>query len=346
MTLVEIFEAINLLQYQVEVIHNNIGTVYLDVYYNFYGTLMDVTDYWVWQNDGNVHYNEAVLANMIFLLSDQMTTGFSRVNDAIDDIRNVIQTSNINYYNPITDHVQSAIGVISNEINEIETGTGIELSEVQALINDALYIESQDREAEITTAITSVETSIANQTVSLTSTVTSVADGILTSVAGTVADVYNFIAAEVTSLWDGVVAAYDYVTTKFEEYYIQVTDWVTTKLDELGVLIFAWYDELKGFISDAITYTNDAIQIAKTYLLDLFSVGLTTLQSWVETGIDAIESSITYLTNLTDWRFQFLNIFMVYPELSFLQLLTRDESLFEYYKPYWQALFVRIMEST
>ena len=346
MTLNEIFEAINLLQYHLDDVHSNISTFNyqnLILYGGHYETIRDYIEYNFYYGVTN---NERVLKDGIQLLSDQVTKGFSQVNTAIDDIKNVIYSGNHDYNIPIIDHVQSAIGVVWNEISTIETGTGIELAEVQSLINDALYIESENREAEIAVATTSVETSIANQTVTLTDTVTSVADGILTNVAGTVADVYNFIAAEVTSLWDGVVAAYDYVTTKFEEYYIQVTDWVTTKLDELGVLIFAWYDELKGFISDSITYTNDAIQIAKTYLVDLFNVGLITLQSWVETGIEAIESSIAYLTNLTDWRFQFLNIFMVYPELSFLQLLTRDETLFEYYKPYWQALFVRIMEST
>ncbi len=59
--------------------------------------------------------------------------------------------------------------------------------------------------------------------------------------------------------------------------------------------------------------------------------------------IQTVSSKLNTEIARTSWNTGFFSIFQVRPELSFLKVLLRDQQTFDEFKPYWQALFTRVM---
>lgn len=159
------------------------------------------------------------------------------------------------------------------------------------------------------------------------------------------------------------------VADAVEEMYIaieEVNETLTTRIANLEELVAVYnqqvYDYIDIQIADLTTYIDQANATLYVYINNRV-LELETLIAAVEANlhdritieingvtavIGEVEASLTIqiedLADTTGWNFTFFDLFTFTPELSLLRTLLRSDEDFNYYKPYWQALFARVFK--
>lgn len=154
-----------------------------------------------------------------------------------------------------------------------------------------------------------------------------------------------------TAVWDAIQGAYEYIATEAQEIYQSIADgaeaiknWTLSKIGDVTKYVLSLYKEIKDL---TLGWIEDLRQKA-VLMYEEVKASLVTAIEWVstkiETAVHELKDLLNKLSGVVDWRFQFLNLFMIFPEISLLTVLNRESTFFDRYKPYWQALFLRVME--
>jgi len=286
--------------------------------------------------------------------------------DAIMEIKSAVDNSFTLYYTGVTYQIKEALAFIYVEQMKADNEIRDLIAQVDMSAIQDLETEIDNTESLLTNMVNTLESWTGVQLSGLLETVTTTASTIYDYVGETVAGVYTQVTEWVDELWGYVESVMDWIQDEFAAYYEAIHRWIAEKATEI-------YGYVTDVVDDLVRRIDDSFMAAKVYAMRMYDFAIeelnkleSTLRSWVQTGLDevqralvAVESSmrsliqqakeevqsmLSDLSILSDWRFQFLNIFMSYPELSFLQVLTRNETVFQKFKPYWQALFTRIME--
>jgi len=264
--------------------------------------------------------------------------------DKISDIRSGIDTAFTTYYDSITRKIQMAIGQTWNEIQESETYVLGQIAAVQNVILNKVNADLTELDTKLTGMIDAVRTELDAKD-----------DSLLGKILDAAAEVYDYVTAQVSAmmttvsswldeLWDYVGSIMTWLTNKFNEFYVQIVDWVTETLSAIGARITRVKRKLTDLIVDYYERAKTLVNNAKAWLVSEIGRLGDTLRGLLNAAIAEVKGLLDDLALLTDWRFTFFNLSLSFPELGFLQVLNRDNETFNRFKPYWQALFARVME--
>ncbi len=115
------------------------------------------------------------------------------------------------------------------------------------------------------------------------------------------------------------------------------------KIEEAMIDVGVAVDSVRVELTDAITKVREDLKKYIDNITDLLFIAIINAELRIHDEIQAVSGSIRVLSATTNWRAGFFDIFRSNPELSFLQVLLRDDTKFAEFKPYWQALFTRVM---
>lgn len=249
-------------------------------------------------------------------------------------------------YRKIVDYVQSAL-------SQIESQSGVTIDEVNAIVNSkvnevesSLNIQMSSLQLNVDNTLAAVSNELNSNIDEVNNRVDDVESSFFDSIASTAGEIYTTVMDWVDLLWEGVESAYQWATDKVNAMYTQIYTWAVKEFDELASYVAVGFQNLSLKVANAINTTMVAITSTYNELSALINLSITTLEETVNATIESISTWLTDLSISMDWRFNFLNIALNLPELSILQVLTRPEESFEKYKPYWQALFARIIEES
>ncbi len=262
----------------------------------------------------------------------------------ISDTRLGVDRAFISYYDRITYYLKEAIGLTWNEIQESETYVLGRIDSVESDIQQRLTTELSALDADLRIAIDAITVDQDDEVDSLWEEITRVASEIYDSVTGQITGLVNTVTTWVDELWEYVTSIMDWLSTRFNEFYTQITDWVTETLSSIRARITR---EVSGRMEHIVDYYERAkshVKTAKAWLVSEIGRLGNTLRALIQTVISEVTDLLDDLAMLTDWRFAFFNLALSFPELGFLQVLNRDDETFNRFKPYWQALFARVME--
>lgn len=177
--------------------------------------------------------------------------------------------------------------------------------------------------------------------------------------------VYDYIDDEIFTIYADIDTKYAevtaYVDTKATEaidYIDGVVDEINTILESITAEVYAYVDtSIETAISDINTEFASVreemdnklwiLQAALVERIDYITsellVAMFNMEMRIMGDVRTIEDRVRIMDAAISWRQVFFGIFMSKPELSFLEVLLRDEEKFAEYKPYWQALLTRVM---
>lgn len=345
MTLNELFDRINGHVDTVNrIVHDLTGPnrQWVDAYFNEVKLLLDGQwNYLFNQWHANI---DNVQNNMLLFLTLSLEQVINQYDAGIKSVMRAVEQSFSYYYNDIIHKLESGIKETWDEILRAEVRINNRIDAVVSNLEYRIENELGADESWFEGLVDTLEAWTGIELNTLAETIDSVAGEIYTYVEDKAADIYNSMSVWIDELWDYVGSFVDWVQAEFEAYYAAVQKWISDKAAEIYAVIDTVSTNLMAFINSEIGVVWRQIITVQTTLQNMIAALEETLRAWVMAGLTQIESLLTDLSMLADWRFQFLNIFMSKPELAFLQVLNRDEVTFNKYKPYWQALFTRMME--
>lgn len=344
MTMTEIFDAINRYQSYMDSTVNRLAGPESALIVSLLEEALAYARAAFYYTEGNIWTEAMYLRVALWNLSRATDQLYSNVVSVINANAERLKDTIANYDHHVTDLVQTAIGDVYNEISNLDAISTEYVDDAIAqldyeLSTDIIASESNVRDyvdlvkAELSSTVSELEGEVAETESSLYEALTTKASEIYTAVGGWIDE-----------LWDGVTAAYDYVTAKFNEVYTSLSTWFTSELNEAKETLSALINNVWLTLTESVNNLNILLDNAVDYLQGAIDTAEETLTDVIETAKTEIYEVLTGIDQLMDWRFQFLNIFMTYPELSFLQVLTRDDELFQKYKPYWLALLSRLLK--
>lgn len=343
MSLNSIFDSINSKVATVNSIVNSINTPQMDLINDYLDTVNRCLLPIRYENFNNIWEYAHLVGYTLYHLGLSYKELVDEYYDSILSIKSAVDRSFSDYYDLITYEMESAIQTTWNEINNSETRIDNRISQVESDIILRLEDEIDANESILTDMVNTLEAQTGLQLSDLLNTVTTTASAIYDYISETTSEIYNKVNVWIDELWEYVRSFMEWVTGEFKAYYNTVRQWIIDKSIEIYKHVAVVAKELALLIEDAVsTAWRYANNVKKALMTELSNLDIA-LRSLVAKGVNEVKSALTEISLVTDWRFQFLNIFMSYPELSFLQVLTRDEVLFQKYKPYWQALFARVL---
>lgn len=228
---------------------------------------------------------------------------------------------------------------LDNLQRQIDAITGIGESRVRELIDDAVTDLWTDTLLTINTVkknllvyIDSVKDYVDSETLALSADIDTKLEAARAYVDAQAAD----IVASVDALREGMVA---YVLNRYNAAKRYTDEQVELAITDINVVV----DELKEELTGQITALKTDLNAKRDEIFELLWLKITNTSLAITGQIQQVEGRINTLTDTGNWRAGFFNIFRSNPELSFLQVLLRDEAKFAEFKPYWQALFTRVM---
>lgn len=276
-------------------------------------------------------------------ITDLLQTLELQHHNSLLSIKSKIETSFVSYYTNIINQLKYVSCILINEIIDTEVYLDNRITKVENIVTNILngteFVTQSQLEEIKSDILLQVDEKIATASLATDA----ITEEINTTIEDTTTSIYGAVTEWVSEIWNKITPFFDWVENEFRAYYNAVHRWIADKAAEIWERVMKSMGDVYDFITTEITFISGRISKVRTDLYALLSNMEQTISSWVQIGIDEINALLAKLSVLTDWRFQFLNVFISRPELSFLEMLTRDEVLFNKYKPYWQALFVRIM---
>jgi len=289
--------------------------------------------------------NLNALQNRILFAMSRMLNGmFNEFDDKIRQVNSAVERSFYGNYKNIIYGMENAIAFTSNKVDERFGVVANRVSELESSVYSRLANEIDASESWLESLIATLEGWTGIQLSDLATVIDDTAGEIYTYIAEGTATMINTVSTWIDEIWAYVGSFIDWVQLEFETYYYAVQGWIADQAAEIYGAINTAIKDLTAFVSREVAVVWRQIINVQVTLREMIMTLEATLRAWVRAGLNEIEAMLADLNVLADWRFQFLNIFMSKPELSFLQVLTRDEAEFQRFKPYWQALFTRIME--
>lgn len=241
---------------------------------------------------------------------------------AIRDTNLRVEVTFRQYYDSITRDIESAIALVNDKIDGDYDVIWDEIAATEKDILDGIDAKLAGVEASITTT----EKSLLDK----------IEDGVKAAA--------TLIADKAAEIWTYVTDKVSEWVTKFNQFYTTITNELTAGFAVVYERLRIETSDLLGKIFYYYDKAKDLVNAAKAYLVSKLNALDETLRAWVNLAIAEVKSLMTDLSMMSDWRFQLFNLSLSYPELGFLQVLNRDAETFSRFKPYWQALFARVME--
>lgn len=322
MTLQQIFNNINVNYDGVKSIANSIYTPYklaIDSHYAYLQKFVDDADYYVGHNlIETVQLIGYATRRVIWLLEDFIDEMFLTAGSIESNIQTIF-----NYYMAwaIT-NIQTAVRFVQtemyNEVDFLADNVNAAIFDLQDYLDSEVNAMHAEIDLLSIDVITWIDAAVAN-----------LADTLM----GRIEEVNTNLTARVDFLEDWtakmVQALYDYVDIRNTEMLAYINDTNST----LYFYINNRVKELDSYITSVQNGLNNRI----TYEVNI-------LTSKIAATEISLTDKINELIDTTGWNFTFFDLFTFKPELSLLRVLLRPEAEFKRYKPYWQALFARILE--
>lgn len=149
---------------------------------------------------------------------------------------------------------------------------------------------------------------------------------------------------------DVVTTAIKYIDDKEDEIYAYLVSrfryakaYIDNEITKLKGDVAINMQVLESAISEGLVLLEGVLDKRRQKLVEDIGVALVNLELHLGGQIFEVQARVSTLASTGNWRAGFFDIFRSTPELSFLQVLLRDEAKFAEFKPYWQALFTRVM---
>lgn len=220
---------------------------------------------------------------------------------------------------------------------------------VRDVINSVQYVETEMYQ-EIDFVVDIVNASISDLENYLNSEVDALHDEIdLLSI-----DVISWIDAAVANLADVLNIRIDEVNTNLTARIDFLETWtqlmvqaVYDYVDFLNAEMLAYVNEANStlyfYIDARVKELDNYITTVQNSLNDRITIEVNALTDEIEAVEISLTDKINELIDTTTWNFTFFDLFTFTPELSLLRVLLRSDAEFERYKPYWQALFAKVL---
>lgn len=167
-------------------------------------------------------------------------------------------------------------------------------------------------------------------------------------------DVISWIDAAVANLADTLNARIEEVNinltarVNFLETWTQIiVQAVYEYVDFLNAEMLAYINEANStlyfYINNRVKELNEEILSVQNTLNARITIEVNILSDEIAIVEISLTDKINELINTTGWNFTFFDLFTFTPELSLLRVLLRSETEFKQYKPYWQALFAKVL---
>jgi len=264
--------------------------------------------------------------------------------DKISDIRLGIDQAFNSYYRYIVNELETAISLTWNEIEESETYL---LGQIEAAKNEVINTmagQLNEVDTRLGDRITVIEDMLIGEEESLWDKILAVGEKALDDLTTAITDITATVSGWIDDLWTYVGTIVEDLATKFSQFWTQITDWVSETLTSIRERITREVNKLMISIESFYRRAESLVNTAKAWLVSEINRLGETLRGLIDAAIRQVQDLLDDLALLTDWRFAFFNLSLSFPELGFLQVLNRDDETFKRFKPYWQALFARVME--
>jgi len=344
MTLNELFSQITVLVNQTDAIINDLtdpNREYIDQ--NLSAALFNYNEMLKWHTSSYNNLDKFTGETIKYLLISygQLVTEYE---NHISQIRAGVDAAFTQFYNGVVYRLKLAIGETWNEIQESETFLIGEIDGVERYVLETLTTELDWLDVELRGAIDTIKTEQAEENDGLWAEITRAAGEIYDAVTGQITSLVNTVSTWVDELWAYVDTIMTWLEDKFSQFYTQIVDWVAETLTSIRARITREVGTLMGLIDDVFRRAESLVHTAKAWLVSEINRLGETLRGLLNVAINQVTDLLDTLALLTDWRFAFFNLSLSFPELGFLQVLNRDDETFKRFKPYWQALFARVME--
>jgi len=292
----------------------------------------------------NFHTIDAAQSDVLECILLSYERFIDQYEDKIYYLRNAVDRAFTEYYNQITYQIEDAVTLTYNEIVDTENYLTALIASIDAVSMQVLYDELDVLDAELTAVTDAIVLEQTEQNTGLWAEIERAAGVVYDYATTQITALTNTVSAWVDELWTYVNSIMDWLITTFNEFYTQIVDWVGDTLSSIGARITSEVNALMGHILDYYDRAESLVNTAKAWLVSEIGRLGNTLRGLIDAAIFEVKDLLSDLALLTDWRFLFFNLSLSFPELGFLQVLNRDEETFNRFKPYWQALFARVME--
>lgn len=243
----------------------------------------------------------------------------------------------------IDGQVGGAVATIDSRMDgmqsQIDGISGVSIETVQSMIAesvDAVYIVLGDRlgqlSAQLTVKINKVYTDVVEDIDLLQTWLRNQHELLEAKLADIVRDAKSYIDSKAAEIYKYLVSQSGALKRYVDDEVSKVEGRVSTAVDELeGVINIRLYD------------LESTLRAEREQIVDSLIVAMTNMELRIMGDVHLLGANIASLRSRQNWRQGFFDIFVGTPELSFLKVLLRDKEMFAEYKPYWQALFVRVM---
>lgn len=340
LTLDNLIEAVDL---SVEARFRGLESVLNDHLYTITEYLKDAVE--LVAQSGSMDYgyvDEAIYAAEIGIYGE-IDDGIEHTDDEIFGLSQTINTKIDSSVSSLTtkiednaDYTYLRLAGLQGQINAIET---INVAEIKSYVDEAIL----DLQSDILIDINTLKNNMVDR---LESVDTYINEEVL-FLAGRIDSSFGILQADIEAK---AASIRQYVDTLGGDIYAHITAQRSGIIAEARALISAGMEAVNLRIDDIITTFDTklaTLQTAvKTYVDNIASdilVLLVNTELRVTDQIQKVGFRVTALSTTSAWRAGFFDIFRSVPELSFLQVLLRDKEKFAEFKPYWQALFTRVM---
>lgn len=301
-----------------------------------------------------LHWVELVLKELVDNVDSTIEARFSRIEHIFND-----------HLEKITDYIEDAVNLVnqsgSMDYEYVDTeiywavyDVNLELDNISRRIDDITSINLSEVEALIDEAVTDLWTDTLLTIHIVNSELSERIDALDKYTAGELQRVKNWAGRQIDTMRDYVNAAAADITAYVDALGGDIVEWVNIKLGaakqyidnsvaDALVDVDVAMEEVRKVLNQRITKVKKTLNEKREAVVDDLVVIITNTELRIMDKVQNVSGRVTSLTDTTDWRSGFFDIFRANPELSFLQVLLRDENKFAEFKPYWQALFTRVM---
>lgn len=282
------------------------------------------------------------LADIKYLIRDNFQLLDSKIDAASTKIDSLFYT----YMNNVVRYIKDAVDLVWNEAVGGSGGFEEYVDDAIAAVQYQIATEIDAVMWNVDESINTVKSWIAEKYTSLTSWVSETYD-----------EIVGWLDGGIESLWQDFKAYAGELFANAEKLIAQLYDDLGDAILAVRTSIINYYAQLKGYVDETLTKAKSYVDIGIENVKRAIVRSANEIQIWVSDLIDTInaginlalkhiEDGLDQLGILSDWRFQFFNWSVIRPELAMLNMLTRTDETFNYWRPYWQAFFSRVLEET
>lgn len=231
-----------------------------------------------------------------------------------------------------TGNTDIIMGQVQSVVNAAKSDLEAQLAKEVNILNERIRVDTSGIESDLRAELEFLEDDIYEISATINSTLEPEISSLWNSITDTASTIYTWAESQVQKIMATIDTTVTNVITWTTKQYnaaleavegamAYLSGVIDSKITSLKNWVYSEFNIIKGLINDIYDKATKAITVAVNELKGIYDS----------------------LAQLIDWRFVFLKLFMSYPELSFLQVINRDEATFQRFKPYWQAFLVRVL---